>query len=335
MQGPSTFSLPIGVLPKIGVPIERLCARAGVAPSNAWVTSDFFRIWAAAEEEFHDPCAGIRFGDEGIARGYGVAAIVALHAPDFRSALAALSRYKSLTCPEFVEVEARGGEAVVRYRWLQANGPVPRLLVDMTMASLRQLAQRGTGGKVAPIRLELTRRPSDEELLRRHFGCPILFGASSDAMVFDRAALDVPFLTADGGAFSHVLDGLEQRIREGEGFPAFVGEVCVAIARQLSEGRQPSVAAVAGRLNLSTRTLQRRLHELGTSFQEQLTGVRRTTAGRLLVATDLDAVAISMLVGFVEPNSFARAFRHWERTTPTRWRDQRFDDHRIHEGTPS
>ena len=108
----------------------------------------------------------------------------------------------------------------------------------------------------------------------------------------------------------------------------------VTIARQLSEGRRPSLAAVAGRLDLSTRTLQRRLHELGTSFQEQLAGVRRITASRLLVATNLDAVAISMLVGFDEPNSFARAFRHWERTTPTRWRDQRVNVPRIHEGTP-
>ena len=142
MHGPDTFSLSPDVLSKLGIPIERLCARAGVSRLNAWVTNDFFRIWAAAEEEFHDPRAGIRFGDEGIARGYGVAAIVALHAPDFCHALAALSRYKSLTCPELVEVEVKGGEAVVRYRWLQAMGPVPRMLVDMTMASLRQLARQ-------------------------------------------------------------------------------------------------------------------------------------------------------------------------------------------------
>lgn len=58
-----------------------------------------FASWEAAEEEFRDPCACIRFGDEAIARGYGVAAIVALHAPNVRSAIAALSRYKSLTCP--------------------------------------------------------------------------------------------------------------------------------------------------------------------------------------------------------------------------------------------
>ncbi len=47
-------------------------------------------------------------------------------------------------------------------------------------------------------------------------------------------------------------------------------------------------------------------------------GVRRTTASRLLANTELDTVAIAMLLGFMEPNSFARAFRAWERTTPLR-----------------
>jgi hypothetical protein len=48
--------------------------------------------------------------------GYGVGAIVALHAADFRSALVALGRYKRLTCPELVEVEVEGDEAKVVVR---------------------------------------------------------------------------------------------------------------------------------------------------------------------------------------------------------------------------
>jgi AraC-like DNA-binding protein len=322
MISPDTFAISSLVLAKFGLPIERLCERAGVAPSTAWVTSDFFRMWAAADEELDDRSAGLRFGAEGIARGYGVASIVALHAPDLRHALAALSRYKRLTCPELVEVEIEGGEAIVRYRWLQATSEVPRLLVDTTMASLKELARRGSAGKAAPIRLELARPPMDRALLRRHFECPIVFGAAYNAMAFDRAALDLPFVTADGGAFANVLEGLEERVAKGEGFSALVGELRVAIARQLSEGRRPSIAAVASRLGLSGRTLQRRLEECGTSFQEQLSGVRRTTASRLLADTELDTVAIALMLGFSEPNSFARAFRAWERTSPLRWRER-------------
>jgi AraC-like DNA-binding protein len=326
MLGPDTFSVSPRVLAELGLPIELLCERANVAPSTACNTSDFFRIWAAADEELSDRSAGLRFGADGIARGYGVASIVALHAPDFRHALAALARYKRLTCPELVEVDLEGDEVIVRYRWLQATGEVPRLLVDTTLASLMELARRGTAGRVAPIRLELARRPMDRALLRRHFECALVFGAAHDAMVFDRAALDVPFVTADDGAFAHVLADLENDVAEGTGFSAIVGDVRVAIARQLSEGRKPSIAAIARRMLLSSRTLQRRLDERKTSFQAQLAGVRRTTASRLLANTELDTVAISMLLGFAEPNSFARAFRAWEQTTPVLWRERQSCD---------
>lgn len=329
MPAPDTFTVAPRALAALGLPsLERLCERAGVAPSSALATGDFFRLWTAAEEALDDRAVGLRLGAGGIERGYGVASLVGLHAPDLRRALAALSRYKRLTCPELVEVEVAGDEASVRYRWLLATGPVPRLLVDMTMASLRELVRCGTAGRVAPLRLELARRPMDRALLRSHFSCPVVFGATHDAMVFARSALDAPFVTAEAGAFARLVGGLEARLVAGEGFSAVAGEVRVAIARQLSEGRRPSLAAVARRLAVSARTLQRRLDEGGTSFQQQLAGVRRTTASRLLANTELDPVAISMLLGFVEPNSFDRAFRTWERTTPRRWRER-------HAGAPS
>ncbi|BDG10768.1 AraC family transcriptional regulator [Anaeromyxobacter paludicola] len=323
MSAPDTFAISPRVFARAGIPsLERLCERAGVAPSAAFRTDEFFRLWAAAEDLIGDPAAGLRLGAEGLARGYGVGSTVALHAPDLRGAVAALARYKRLTCPERVELELEGDDAIVRYRWLQATREVPRLLVDTTTAALRELASRGTAGRVQPVRLELARRPRDRALLQRHFGCPVVFAAPHDALVFERGALDVPFVTADGGAFARIVAGLERRLRSGEGFPALVGEVRVAIARQLSEGRRASLAGVARRLAASARTLQRRLEGSGTSFHEQLATVRRTTATRLLANTELDPVAISMLLGFVEPNSFARAFRAWERTTPLRWRAQ-------------
>lgn len=131
---------------------DRLCERAGVVASNAWGKDEFFRLWAAADEELGDAEAGLCFGSEGIAQGYGVAAIVAPHAPDFGWALAALSRYKRLTSSELVEVEVSADAAAVRYPWLQTTREVPRVLVDTVMVSLRELAREGTAGRVAPVR---------------------------------------------------------------------------------------------------------------------------------------------------------------------------------------
>lgn len=316
---PTTFSIP-AAFEWTGSTIDRLCARAGIRASGAFETDDFFRLWQTAEEEFGDAKAGLRLGRAGVLGGYGVASVVALHAPNFAAALSALARFKRLTCPELIEVESQGGEVHVRYRWLMATQVVPCLLADMVLASLAELARQGTDGRIAPIRVELSRRTQNAELLRRHFGCPIVFSATHDMMVFERAALDVPFVTADGGAFARVLDGLEQRLRRGEGLSALTADVRVAIARQLSAGVTPNVAAVAKCLSLTGRTLQRRLDESCTTFGQQLAEVRRLTARRLLAATDLDPIAVAMLLGFVEPNSFARAFRRWEHTTPARWR---------------
>jgi AraC-like DNA-binding protein len=72
---------------------------------------------------------------------------------------------------------------------------------------------------------------------------------------------------------------------------------------------------------MSSRTLQRRLGELGTSYQGLLDDVRRQAARRLLVNTNLAPGEIAFILGFEELNSFSRAFHNWEGVTPSRWRE--------------
>ena len=85
-------------------------------------------------------------------------------------------------------------------------------------------------------------------------------------------------------------------------------------------GERPAVAKVAKALRMSPRTLQRRLGELGTSYQEVLDDVRRRSARRLLANTDLATSEVAFLLGFEEMNSFTRAFHTWEGTSPAQWR---------------
>lgn len=66
--------------------------------------------------------------------------------------------------------------------------------------------------------------------------------------------------------------------------------------------------------------MQRRLGELGTSYQDLLDDVRRQSARRLLANTNLAAGEVAFLLAFEEVNSFARAFQAWEGITPARWR---------------
>ena len=86
-------------------------------------------------------------------------------------------------------------------------------------------------------------------------------------------------------------------------------------------GDKPTIERVARELRTSTRTLQRRLRDAGTTYQALLDEVRRRSARRLRANTKLDAREVAFLLGFEELNSFTRAFHVWEGTTPTRWRE--------------
>lgn len=315
-------------LAALGVRPEQVCRRAGLAASRfessraRLTTREFFAFWRAVEDETEKARdLGLMLGSQALVHRYSVAMMAAIHASNLAEALNTLARYKRLTCPEHVEVEIARGEANIRFHWILADTEVPRLLVDSTFAAFVALARSGTGTPVAPRRIELARRPADVRMLADHFGCDLRFAAPFDRLVFDESALALPFVTHDEQALTTLVPGLEAALVGRSETRSFCDEVRVAIVRHICSGGRPTVEKVARRLRLSPRTLQRRLEEEKTSYQEQLAEVRQRTARRLLANTDLDTVEVAFLLGFEEPNSFARAFRSWEGMTPIRWRE--------------
>ena len=295
--------------------------RAGVAVpavTGELTTDAFFAFWRSIEAAGGPPDLGLSLGLAMFGRS--IAAQAALQAPTLRDALGTLGRYKRLTCPEDVLVEVESGEPSVRFDWMLATGDVPPILVDAVFSSHVALVARGTARKVEPARIELARRRRHAQVLREHFRCPIRFGEAHDRIVFAPGALEVPMVAANREAYAELVPGLEARLAAKR---TLVGDLRIAIARTISAGARPSVDTVAQRLATSPRTLQRRLGEARTTFQHELEGVRRVAARRLLEHTELREIDIAFLLGFAEPNSFARAFRTWERTTPLRWRAAR------------
>jgi AraC-like DNA-binding protein len=77
---------------------------------------------------------------------------------------------------------------------------------------------------------------------------------------------------------------------------------------------------MAGRLNMSGRTLQRRLSDQGLSFHGLVDECRRQLAERLLSQTRHSLSEVPFLTGFSEQSAFTRAFRRWAGTTPGSYR---------------
>jgi AraC-like DNA-binding protein len=72
----------------------------------------------------------------------------------------------------------------------------------------------------------------------------------------------------------------------------------------------PTLDAMARRLNLSTRTLSRRLTEAGTSYQDLIDEVRMRLS-RELLQDGMRVGEIAHTPGYANTGSFDRAFRRW------------------------
>lgn len=90
-----------------------------------------------------------------------------------------------------------------------------------------------------------------------------------------------------------------------------------------------SIQIVADELGMGDRTLQRRLHDEGTSFKHLLTEIRQEQARKYLADPALEISEVAFLIGYEDQNSFYRAFRLWEGNTPSNWRAEHLGTNSI------
>ena len=103
-----------------------------------------------------------------------------------------------------------------------------------------------------------------------------------------------------------------------------VGQVRALLAEQIGPASaRIEVETTARALGLSTRTLQRRLREAGTTFQGEVLSARVRMAQRRMLESDASLTAIALDTGFTSPQHMATVFRRLVGQTPSAWRSER------------
>jgi AraC-like DNA-binding protein len=282
-------------------------------------TEELFALYRGIAEASGDPAIGLKLGTEDRVERYHAIALAAVSARSFRDALERLARYKQLTCPEALEVEERGAECRVQFRWLLAEETEPAVLIDVCFAWVAGIARRGTDGLVRPKRIELRGATRDRATYEAHFGCPVRIGGQKDTIVFGNSDLDRPFVTHNAELFAAVAPQLDAELEQARASKA-IGEQVKGVLKRLLAGRRPGIEDVAKELRTSSRTLQRRLAEDGATFQGLVQQARRELARHYLLHSALELNETAYLLGYEDAHSFFRAFHGWEGSSPGEWR---------------
>jgi len=170
-----------------------------------------------------------------------------------------------------------------------------------------------------PKRVELARPAEREDGLEGYFGCPVKYRAARNALVLRAADVELPFATHNDELLEMLAPQFENQLKEGQTKRSILEQVKWVLKRLLS-GSRPDLVMVAKELGMSDRTLQRRITDEGSTFRQLLNETRHELVRQYLVNPAVEITEAAFLVGYEDPNSFYRAFRSWEGTTPAEWR---------------
>jgi AraC-like DNA-binding protein len=314
-------------LEEAGVSIPAVLRRAGL-PQDLFSqvrvlvnTEELFALWHAIAEVSGDPTIGLKLGTEARIERFHPSGLAALATENLTAAVEHLARYKRLSVPEEIVHDRGAGEWSIQFRWTLAVDVEPPALIDHCFAWMLTIARRGTGTKMSPLRLELVQPRAHMRVLERHFGCEIVRGSARNAIVFRESDSAIPFVTRNAELLEMLAPQFELDLKQHtSGDDSFLDMVRGAIQQRLT-GHRPTTDAVARELHMSSRTLQRRLQESGSSFQRVLDEARHRMARYYLRNSVLELNEAAYLLGYEDASSFARAFRGWEGMPPGSWRE--------------
>ena len=292
-------------------------------------TSQLFALWRSIGECCPDSAFGLNFGAQVDFASFPLSTLAAYHARDYRDSLARQVRFNQFCSPVDMRIAERKDECVVETKWRYAVEDAPPLLTDASMAILLELGRRGTQYPLNPKRIELKNRPRTTAH-KAYFNCPVNFRAQRNAVVLRVADLDRPFVTYNADLLEMIQAQLEKRA-VGYRTETSTSEQVKWILKQMLAGGRPEIEHVARELGSSVRTLQRRIVQEKTTFRDLLLAVRQELVREYLGRPGMQINEVAFLLGYEDTNSFYRAFRGWEGTTPAHWR---MDRHRAEAPAP-
>ena len=328
--------LPASILPglleialKSRLNIQALFDRAGIDPDVVGRHDQFITLaqldmllssaFSVAQD---DPFFGLRVGQENHYGNLDLLGNLMATAGSLREALNLLLRYKDLLVPylEFELIEADDQVALTSTSDEQLQFTRTRTHNEVVVATMVAIGNSLMGGKLGLRRVGF-RHPAPQDLsaYQAFFQVPLQFAQPRNEIVIDREGMDVALPTAYPRYNQRLRRVADQQLARLSRAQGLAGQVQGLLEARLGQP-DSHVEAIASCLNLSARTLQRRLRREGVTFAGLRDQVRHRHACDALAEPDCDMEQLASSLGFSDTANFYHAFKRWEGCAPGAYR---------------
>jgi AraC-like DNA-binding protein len=274
----------------------------------------------AAAARIADPAFALRAARCWHPSDLGALGYAWLASSTLRTALQRLERYGRILGERArFRLEPAGSGLRLVFEHRRGDALVAALGTDCALALVMDMCRMNFGASLRPLAVTLSRaRPADASPWDKFFGLQVRFGESRDCVLLSRKDVDAA-LPVSNRQIAGTLDAiLAKQLADLD--RSNVAARCKAeLLERLASGESLDVD-IARSLNMSRRTLQRKLAEADLTYQQLVDDTRRDLALRYIEDPARSITEITFLLGFSGQSAFTRAFRRWTGKSPTHYR---------------
>jgi AraC-like DNA-binding protein len=266
-----------------------------------------------------EPGLGFYLGLQMSASAHGYLGFAAMSAATLGRALELAVQYAPIrTGVLALQLEVGETSAALVVDELYDLGTARDVLLIGLLVGIWQIGNALLGREVKESTVEVTFAEPEYYARFRDISPRVRFRQRANRLVFDRALIDAPLVSADPASLRLAQEECARQLdARAARFPV-VERVRRLVMRR--DAGVPSFEELAEALHLSPRTLRRRLADARMSFSQLLDEARRDRALLLLRSAELSTKDVAERVGYSDVANFMRAFRRWTGRTPARYR---------------
>jgi AraC-like DNA-binding protein len=274
----------------------------------------------AAAARIADPAFALRAARCWHPSDLGALGYAWLASSTLRTALQRLERYGRILGEKSrfkLESGDRGLRLVFDAR--RRDALVAALGTDYMLAVVMDMCRMNFGAALRPLAVTLRRaRPADPAPWDNFFGLRVRFGEERDSILLSRRDADA-VLPVSNRQIAGALDAILARQLAALDRSNVAARCKAELLERLASGESPE-ADIARLLNMSRRTLQRKLAEADLTYQQLVDDTRRDLALRYIEDPSKSITEITFMLGFSGQSAFTRAFRRWTGSAPSGYR---------------
>ena len=308
---------PADILQDVGLPADLLSDLNAYYPPDALVNT-----LETAARSLDRPDFGLMSGEFSPV-DLGTLALGIMNSPSVRHGINMASR--------FIHIHNRGllveilpqDQAGLEFISIYALNPLYTNSVQMAERQVAGLCfhLKGLQGEsYEPTEIRLTNaRLSPPERYEKVIGLVPVFECATGGVVLTTEALDAP----RPGCDEDIRELAEARLAAmGQANTEILSNKVDMLISGLLPGNDCTIARISSILGMHDRTLQRRLREEGTSFEQLKDRVKRRRAEALLAREDVSLTDVAFMLGYSESATFSRKARDWFGVPPRDYRQR-------------